>query len=163
MRNNNALSLLTGVLFLGLPAMLSAQVIPILPGVLGNGNNFYQVSGNMTWGEGANNHATVVKSFPVPSGKIFVIEFVSVKCVVGSHETCEARLWTAINGQETSEHLLSLELFSSDTEIRTYRVSQMVKAYAGKDHRINITRPYSTGAAGGQLHYSLSGYLVDGN
>lgn len=163
MRNNNTLSLLAGALFLGLPAMLSAQVIPIPPSLLGNANNFYQVSGDMTWGEGANNHATVVKSFPVPSGKIFVIEFVSVKCVVGSHETCEARLWTAINGHETSEHLLSLELFSSDTEIRTYRVSQMVKAYAGKDHRINITRPYSSGAPGGQLHYSLSGYLVDGN
>jgi hypothetical protein len=69
MRHNNTLSLLAGALFLGLPAILSAQVIPIPPGILGNGNSFYQISGNMTWGEGANNHATVVKSFPVPSGK----------------------------------------------------------------------------------------------
>ncbi len=149
-------------LFFGLLLALPAQSIPNIPNIFGN--NFYQVGGLVAWGEGGtNSHSLAYKKFPIPTGKIFVIEFVTVTCTVASREVCQATLIGAINGREATEHYLDMQLIRTDGDFRTYRVSQTVKIYAGKEHELFISRPVDAGSAGGGITYSLAGYLIDGN
>jgi hypothetical protein len=113
-----------------------------------------QISGAINFDStGTVNHPV----FPVPEGKLFVIEYVSARVQVQPGLIVDQfEIWTSAGGN-LPHHMIATPHGKSGVSL----ISQPVRFYAGPNTMVSIFVRSTTQKAVGSGNLSLSGYLVD--
>jgi hypothetical protein len=122
------------------------------------GRRPWQMSGQVLFDFPDNAHVTTFNP-PIPTGKIFVIDFMTAHASLPSGQKTRLILFTD-TGFTITQHYFAPLYSGTDFTVDNSHLSQMVSLYAITAPMVNVTR-YPDNAGSGFVNLSLSGYLID--